>query len=282
MSVVVDSHHHFWDRTMSQFDHSWQETEGFENICHSFLPQDLKPLLEQTGVQKTVLVQTQHDVAETEWFLQLADENDFVAGVVGWVDLQTDRCEQQLLAHREHPKFVGVRHVVQDEPDDDFIIRPAVLDGLRVLEKHAVPYDLLFYSKHLKNAAAVADHVPNLKLVIDHLSKPQIKSGEIRQWQMEMHEAAKRENLFCKISGMITEADWQNWKIEDLKPYVETVLECFGPSRLMFGTDWPVCLLAGSYQQAFDSVQQCVGSLSDDEARQLFGETASNFYSLNL
>ena len=282
MNQVVDAHHHFWDRQMTQFDHSWQESPGFENICHTFLPEDLKPLLDAAGVSHSVLVQTQHQIEETNWFLELANQNAFIAGVVGWVDLQSEQCEQQLETLKADSKFVGVRHVVQDEPDDNFIVRPKVLEGLKILEKHNVPYDLLFFAKHLKHAPAVADQLPNLKLVIDHISKPDIKSGDLKVWQSELREASLRENVFCKLSGMITEADWQNWKVADLKPYVETALECFGPTRLMFGTDWPVCCLAGSYQQAVDATRECLSELSDDEKRQIFGATATQFYSLNI
>ncbi|MEM7785278.1 MAG: amidohydrolase family protein, partial [Planctomycetota bacterium] len=176
--MIVDSHHHFWDRSLEGFDHSWQESEGLEKICQNFLPEHLKPLIDSAGVQKTVFVQTQHHVEENRWVLELAEKNDWIAGVVGWVDLASSDCESQVEEFKAHPKFVGVRHVVQDEPDDDFIIRDDVLNGLAVLEKHEIPYDLLFYVKHLKHASTVAKRFENAKFVIDHLAKPVIKEGK--------------------------------------------------------------------------------------------------------
>ncbi|MFK7770106.1 MAG: amidohydrolase [Mariniblastus sp.] len=282
MSLVVDSHHHFWDRTMDKFDHSWQENEGLENICKSFLPSDLHPLIEHAGVDKTVFVQTQHNLEENRWVLGLAEKNDWIAGVVGWVDLASDDCEAQVEEFKDHPKFVGVRHVVQDEKNDDFIVQDDVMRGLGILEKHSVPYDLLFYVKHLKHAATVAKKFPNLKLVIDHLAKPVIKESKTEGWKEHLAEAAKFENVYCKLSGMVTEADWENWKADDLKPYVETALENFGASRCMFGSDWPVCELAATYQQVFDALHSCIGGVSESEREKILGLNAIEFYSLKI
>lgn len=278
--MIVDSHHHFWDRTMSQFDHSWQENDGLEKICRTFLPTHLKPMIDAAGVDKTVFVQTQHNVAENRWVLEFAEQNDWIAGVVGWVDLAGDDCEAQIEEFKSHPKFVGVRHVVQDEPDDDFIVRENVLRGIGLLEKHEVPYDLLFYVKHLKHAATVARRFPNLKFVIDHLAKPVIKEQKTEEWVESFKLAAECDNVWCKLSGMVTEADWENWKVEDLKPYVDTALEFFGPDRCMFGSDWPVCELAASYQQVFDALTECIGRLSIDERNKILGETAIQYYGL--
>ncbi|HEY8505020.1 MAG TPA: amidohydrolase family protein, partial [Gemmataceae bacterium] len=256
------------------------KAEKLAPINRDFLPQDLKPLIDAAGIRRTVFVQTQHTVEENRWALKLAGENDWIAGVVGWVDLAGEKCEEQLLEFKDHPKFVGVRHITQDEPDDDFIVREDVLRGLKVLEKHGVPFDLLFYVKHLRHAATLAEKLPDLPMVIDHLSKPEIKLRRTDNWIDHLRAAARHPNVYCKLSGMITEADWQNWKPADLKPYVQAALECFGPDRCMFGSDWPVCLLAGSYQQVVDALDEALGPISAEERAKIFGGTAIRFYKL--
>jgi L-fuconolactonase len=278
--MIVDSHQHFWQLDLP-FEYGWLHAPQHERICRSYLPEDLRPLLQQSGVDRSVFVQTQHDVAENEWALQLAEENDFLVGVVGWVDLAAADVEQQLLRFCEHPLAVGIRHITQDEPDDDFILRPQILNGLRVLQSHSVPFDLLFYSRHLRHAPVLAAQLPELKMVIDHLSKPRIRERALEVWQREIREAAAFPNLFCKLSGMVTEADWAHWTPADLRPYVETALEAFGVDRCMFGSDWPVCELAADYGQVRQALQECVGRLSEAEERQLFGETAIGFYGLD-
>ena len=280
--MIVDSHHHFWDRSMSEFDHSWQNSEEHKPICKSFLPADLAPHLKAKGIDKSVFVQTQHNTAENDWVLGLADENDWLAGVVGWVDLASDQCEAQIEKYKAKEKFVGVRHITQGEPDDDFIVSEPILRGLGLLEKHDVAFDLLFFVKHLKHAATVAKKFPELRLVIDHLAKPVIKRGEMNGWKDHLIEAAKLPNVHCKLSGMVTEADRENWKPEDLKPYVDLALENFGPERCMFGSDWPVCELAASYEEVFDALVDCIGGLSADEKSHVLGQTAIGFYRLKV
>jgi len=276
---VIDAHQHFWQLSQP-FDYRWLETPGLEPIRRDFLPEDLADRISKVGVDRTVFVQTQHNLEENRWVLSLAEQHDLIAGVVGWVDLASDHCETELLEFKDHPKFVGVRHVTQDEPDDDFVIRPDVVRGLRVLEKHGVPFDLLFYEKHLKHAAVLAKMLPDLPMVINHLAKPQIKEGMTEDWSKNLQSAAQYPNMYCKLSGMITEADWKRWKPADLKPYVETALEAFGPERCMFGSDWPVCELAGSYQQVHDALREIIGELSTSELEQIFGRTAGRFYDL--
>lgn len=277
--MIIDSHQHFWQHSQP-FDYSWQDTEELAPIRRDYLPSDLAPLIQEVGVDRTIFVQTQHNVEENRWVLGMAEENDFLAGVVGWVDLASEQCEEQLLEFKEHPKFVGIRHVTQDEPDDDFIVRPEVIRGLKVLEKHGVPFDLLFFVKHLKHATTLARELPALPMVIDHLSKPRIKDGALDDWEANFRAAAECPNIWCKLSGMITEADWQNWKPADLKPFVEVALECFGPERCMFGSDWPVCELAGTYEQVHSALIEVLGPLSDSENKAIFGETAAKFYKL--
>ena len=280
--MIVDSHHHFWDRALNQFDNTWQENEGLQRICKTFLPTHLKPLIDAAGVDRTVFVQTQHNLEENRWALKLAEQNEWIAGVVGWVDLTSPDCESQLEEFKDHPKFVGVRHVVQDEKNDDFMIQPDVLRGLGVLEQHGVPYDLLFYVKHLKHAVAVANQFPNLKFVIDHLAKPVITESKTEGWIEHFVAASKCDNVWCKLSGMVTEADWENWKPDELKPYIDTALENFGPDKCMFGSDWPVCELAGSYQQVFDALIYCIGGVSDAERDKILGQNAIDFYGLKI
>lgn len=278
--MIIDSHQHFWQHSQP-FDYSWQDAEELSPIRRDFLPEDLAPLIRQVGVDQTIFVQTQHDVAENRWVLGLADQHDFIAGVVGWVDLASEQCEEQLLEFKDHPKFVGIRHVTQDEPDDNFIVRPQVIRGLKVLQKHGVPFDLLFYVKHLKHAATLARELPDLPMVIDHLAKPRIKDSATEDWIDNFRAASKFPNIYCKLSGMITEANWQIWKPTDLKPYIETALECFGPQRCMFGSDWPVCELAGTYEQVHSALTECLGPLGQSENDAIFGKTATSFYGIS-
>ena len=281
MAVTLDAHQHFWDfARKNQFDYGWLEGPKLATINRSFLPGDLKPHIDQAAVDATIVVQTQHSLEENRWALGLAEENPQIAGVVGWVDLASDACEDQIVEFKSQPKFVGVRHIVQDEPDDDFVLREDVLRGFKLLEKHQVPFDLLFFVKHLRHAKTLAQRLPDLPMVINHLAKPEIAKHNLEGWLGPLKEAAACPNIYCKLSGMITEADWKNWKPADLKPYVEPALELFGPERLMFGSDWPVCNLAGNYQQVIDGLTTALGPVSDSERDQIFGKTARAFYGI--
>ena len=277
--MIIDAHQHFWQLDLP-FQYDWLATPRHAPIHRNYLPEDLWAEMQKAGVDRSVFVQTQHDVAENRWALQLADQHRWIAGVVGWVDLASDACEAQLDEFSGHPKFVGVRHVTQDEPDDDYIIRDDVLRGLNVLEKHAVPFDLLFYDRHLRHAPTLAARLPDLPMVIDHLSKPEIRSGRIDPWRRELQRAAQYPNVYCKLSGMVTEADWQAWTAADLKPYVDAALEFFGPQRCMFGSDWPVCELAATYSEVVQTLRQLIGELSDAEQAEVLGQTAQRFYGL--
>ncbi|MBT5019758.1 amidohydrolase family protein [bacterium] len=279
--MIIDAHQHFWDRSLP-FDYEWLKAPKHTKINNDFLPEDLAKNISQVGVEKTVFVQTQHNLEENRWALKLAEENPYIAGVVGWVDLASPECEEQLLEFKGNSKFVGIRHITQDEPNDDFIIQDDVRRGLKVLEKHGVPFDLLFYVKHLKHAAPLAKEFPNLPMVIDHLAKPRIKEQVTEDWVDNFQEVAKQPNVYCKLSGMVTEADWENWKPADLKPYVEIALEAFTPARCMYGSDWPVCELAASYSEVFNALKEIVGSLSETEQEAIFGETAKSFYDLEV
>jgi L-fuconolactonase len=276
--AVIDAHQHFWE--LHRFNYAWLDAPQLAPIRRSFLPADLAPSLRQVGVERSIFVQTQHNLAEARWVLRLAEQYDFIAGVVGWIDLASPDCERQLIEFRQHPKFVGARHVTQDEPDPDFIIRPDVLQGLAVFEQRDVPFDLLFYVQHLRHAATLAERMPRLRLVIDHLAKPRVKTGEMSGWIDDLRAAARHPNVYCKLSGLVTEADWKGWKLDDLRPYVREALDCFGPGRLMFGSDWPVCLLAASDERVYAAIDAATQDLSGEERAQIFGETATQFYRL--
>jgi L-fuconolactonase len=278
MTRVIDAHQHFWQR--GKFKDAWLDEPQHQPISGSYLPEHLAPLLKQCGIDGSVFVQTQHDLGENRWALDLAKKNPFILGVVGWVDLASADCEKQLLEFKADPKFVGIRHITQGEPDDDFIVRDDVVRGLQVLEKHRVPFDLLFYVKHLKHAATLARKLPELPMVIDHLAKPRIKEHRTDGWIDHLKAAANFPNVSCKLSGMVTEADWKGWTPKDLKPFVQVALEAFGPDRCMFGSDWPVCLLAAPYPSVVAALREALGPISDAERAKIFGGTAEKFYGL--
>jgi L-fuconolactonase len=280
MALVIDSHQHFWQLSQP-FDYRWLNAPSLQPIRRDYLPADLEPLIRRAGVDRTIVVQTQHDLRENDWALSLAQTHDFIAGVVGWVDLASPDCGRQLEAYRGQPKFVGVRHVTHDEPDDDFIVRPDVQRGLAMLENERVPFDLLFFVRHLRHAASLARMFPGLPLVLDHLSKPMIEARRLDNWETDFRNAASHANVYCKLSGMVTEADWKAWTAADLRPYVETALDAFGPERCMFGSDWPVCELAGSYSEVVAVLREILEALSASERAKIFGDTARFFYGLD-
>jgi len=281
--MTIDAHQHFWQRSLP-FDYGWHEAPEMEPLRTDFLPAHLKPLLDDAGVRGSICVQTQHRLDENRWALALADRHDWLLGVVGWIDLASPACGEQLQEFAARPKFVGVRHVVQDEPDDDFVVRPEFVRGLRLLEQRGLPFDLLFYPRHLRHAATLARALPDLPLVIDHLAKPRIKQGPPRAgtdgWLEALQAAAACDNVYCKLSGMITEADWRAWRPADLRPYLDVALEAFGPARCMCGSDWPVCLLAGSYRQAWEALCEGLASLTAAERADVLGGTAARCYRL--
>ncbi len=278
MPDLIDAHQHFWQ--VGRFDYPWMTSDpGILN--RDYLPADLEPLLRRNGVEQTVLVQASNSVAESRWLLKLADENSFIAGVVGWVDLMSLETASQLEELTAHPKFKGVRHLVESEPEDDWLVRGEVLNGLKILAAFEVPFDLLVHTRHLKFARRVADEVPELSLVIDHLAKPPIARGEFDEWARELRPLAGYRNMHCKLSGLVTEAKWTSWTTADLRPYVDYALELFGPERLMFGSDHPVCLLAASYDRVLDSFQEILKDLSAEDRAQVFGANAARFYGLS-
>ncbi len=275
--MIIDSHQHFWQ--VGHFDYPWMSPE-VEVLYRDYLPKQLRPILKQCGVANTVLVQASNSLAETYWLLNLADRNTFIGGVVGWIDLTDPAMEQELEVLTANPKFKGVRHLVESEPSDDWLTQPNVLAGLRVLERRQVSYDLLVRTRHLKHAKAVAEACPGLRLVIDHMAKPPIDNHEITEWAQELKVFATYPNVYCKLSGLVTEANHELWGVSDLRPFVELALEIFGPERMMFGSDWPVCLLAGSYDRVLDSFQSLLSHLNEDERNLVFADNAAKFYEL--
>ena len=256
-------------------------TPDVDVLCHDYLPSLLAPILKENGIEKTILVQASNSIEETRWLLSLADEEEFVAGVVGWVDFQSADIERQLNEFAAHPKFKGVRHLVESEPKDDWLIQESVLNGLRELSSRGLSYDLLVHTRHLKYATTVTNECPEVRFVIDHMAKPPIASREIDVWTTEMKKIASNANVFCKLSGLVTEADWTNWRADDLKPYLEVVLECFGPKRMMFGSDWPVCLLAASYGKVLEAFQTLLAELNDEDRSGIFADNAIEFYRID-
>ena len=276
--MITDSHQHFWQ--VGRFDYPWM-TSDLGVLYRDYLPDDLAPILRSKGVEKTVLVQASNSIAESRWLLNLADENSFIAGIVGWVDLMNPEVDAQLDELSAHPKFKGVRHLVESEPQDDWLVQPAVLSGLRRLATSGLSYDLLVHTRHLKYVPQVAESCPELALVIDHLAKPPIAKNEIKEWSQALKPLASYPNIHCKMSGLVTEANWTSWQTNDLRPYVEFALESFGVDRLMFGSDYPVCLLAASYDRVLESFQEILKNLSAADRDKIFSKNAANFYRLD-
>jgi L-fucono-1,5-lactonase len=272
---MLDSHQHFWQ--VGRFDYPWMASD-LGVLYRDYLPSDLAPILERNGVEKTVVVQASNSVAESRWLLELADANPFIAGVVGWVDL-TDP-DAQLDELCAHPKFKGVRHLVESEPNDRWLIQPQVLAGLNKLSARGCTYDLLVQTRHLKYVPQVADACPQLQFVIDHMAKPPMGRNEL-EWTWEMTYVAAYPNIHCKLSGLVTEANWSSWQTEDLREFVEHALEMFGVDRMMFGSDYPVCLLASSYDRVLASFQELLKDLSDDDRDKIFSRNAQKFYGLD-
>ena len=275
--IRIDSHQHFWK--YDQMVHSWMNAD-MKILKRDFLPQDLKPLLDKAGIHGCVAVQASQTEAENDFLLSLASEYNFIEGIVGWVDLQSKDLTDRLHYYSMHPKIKGFRHIIQDEPDLDFMLRPAFLHGISKLQEFGFTYDILIYPKHLPNAFTLAKSFPNQLFVIDHLAKPNIKSQETELWKKGLEKIASLENVHCKISGMVTEADWKSWEKEQFEPYIAIALEAFGIDRLMYGSDWPVCTLAAPYTDAFWIVEDYFSRFSRFEQGKFFGENASTFYNL--
>lgn len=274
----IDAHQHFW--VLSRGDYSWL-TPAAGILYRDYLPEHLQPHLQANGIEATVLVQAAPTVAETEFLLELSDRYPFIAGVVGWLDLEGDDFPRQLERLQRHPNFKGVRPMLQDLPDDAWILRPRVQEALRLLAEREVAFDFLVFPRHLPHVVTTLEAIPGLRAVIDHLAKPPIARGELEPWRTWLARVAQFPGVMCKLSGMVTEADHQQWRPEHLAPYVHHALDLFGPDRVMFGSDWPVCLLAASYDRVVAALREALGSrLTPELDDALFGGNAARFYRL--
>jgi L-fuconolactonase len=276
MTMRIDAHQHFWN--YNQREHGWID-EAMASIRRDFLPAELKPLLEKNGFRGSVFVQVRQTVEETRWMLELAENNPFILGVVGWVDLRSPGLRAELESFAGKPKLVGIRHIVQSEPDD-FLLQPDFLHGISVLEEFDLAYDILIYTQHLPIAAEFVRRFPRQRFVLDHLAKPPIKSGAVDLWARGFRNLAAFPNVCAKVSGLVTEADWQTWKPEDIRPYLDVAFECFGPSRLMIGSDWPVCTVAASFAQVMNLVKDYLNRYTAEEREAVLGGNAAKFWRL--
>jgi L-fuconolactonase len=274
----IDSHQHFWKAARG--DYHWM-SPAVPVLCRDYLSEDLRPWLVKNGVDKTILVQAAQTRAETDFLLDLAQRTDFVAGVIGWLDLESPTFAEELEIYSKKPKFLGIRPMLQDLEKDDWILNPRVMDSLKLIAERDVPFEFLTHTRHLPHVLKVLDAIPGLRAVVDHISKPEIKSKKLDPWRSLMSEVARHPKIHCKLSGMITEADHQTWTADDLRPYVKHVCGCFGFERVMFGSDWPVCLLAGSYDQVLGALQAVLKpELNERREDAVFGGNAARFYQL--
>lgn len=272
----LDSHQHFWIYDEEQYPWIPKGTP----LHRDWLPQDLAKLQEPLGLDGSVAVQARQTVEESRWLLTLADHDPRIKAVVGWADLRSDEVAKDLAELAKHPRFRGVRHVVQSEPDDDFMIRPAFLRGIGELAAIGLTYDILIFPKQLPAAIELVAKYPKQPFVLDHIAKPLIKAGVMEPWRSQLRELAKAPNLMCKVSGIVTEADQKAWKPEEIRPYLDVVFEAFGPARLMWGSDWPVCLLAASYERVYGLINEYSSTLTAPQREGLFGGNCARFYGI--
>lgn len=279
MPIVVDAHQHFWD--LSVLEYPWIPREH-RVFGRNYLPQDLAPLLSREGVNKTVLVQANHSNEENRWALKLAAKNPFIAGVVGVADLVDTRMLETLNEFADNPCFVGVRFNIAADSTADGVVKPELARGLSTLDRLGLTCDLLVPPGLLIHVPAIAAAFPNVRFIVDHLGCPSIRTGEMEPWSQHLETVSEFPNVVVKLSGMITQADVQNWRPNDLKPYVHAAIELFGFDRLMFGSDWPVCLLAGGYDRVVAALRECVGAVTDAERDMIWGGTAIKAYGLKI
>ena len=283
-SQYIDAHQHFWHYDPAKY--LWM-SEKMGILKKDYLPTDLEPLLKNSGLGGCVAVQANQAEEENTFLLALAEKHDFIKGIVGWVDLQSPNVEERLAYYSQFSKIKGFRHVLHDESDINFMLRPAFLKGISLLKKYGFTYDVLIFPNHLSNTLKLVKAFPEQPFVIDHIAKPPIKKGTIsvgipseKQWQKALKAVADHKNVSCKISGMVTEADWTHWQQADFTPYIDAVVELFGIDRIMYGSDWPVCTLAATYEKQFAIVKHHFSTLSETEQEKFFGGNAIQFYNL--
>jgi L-fuconolactonase len=277
--MKLDAHQHFW--IFNDHEYGWIN-DRMEVLKRDYLPRDLYQELIASGIFGSVAVQARQSINETRWLLKLAEDNDFIKGVVGWVDLCSPELKTQLEEFTRYPKFKGVRHVIHDEPDDNFLLRDDFLSGIALIGNYNLTYDLLLFPKHLRVAEKMVSMFPHQRFILDHISKPLIRSQVVNPWKEDILRIAEYKNVWCKLSGMVTEADINNQKQEDFNPYLDVVFKAFGTNRIMFGSDWPVCRLAGSYQHVLQIVENYISLLPAMEKTKIMGNNCKDAYCLNL
>lgn len=275
--MTIDSHHHFWKYTTDEY--GWID-DSMKVIRRDFLPADLEKEIKAAGIDGVVSVQARQTLEENRFLLDFARQNDFIKGVVGWVPLTDANVKGSLEQFADKPKAKGVRHVLQGEADDRYMLRADFNRGIALLRDLGLVYDILIFERHLPQTLQFVDRHPNQVFVLDHIAKPRIKDGYLSPWQTNIVQLAHRPNVYCKLSGMVTEADYQNWTEEQLTPYIDTVISAFGPKRVMFGSDWPVCLVACPYGRWVEVIKRRIGQLSETEQQRILGETAIEAYKL--
>jgi len=275
--MQIDSHQHFW--RYDPVRDGWI-TEEMAVLKRDFMPDELIERMREAGIDRAIAVQTDQSETETQFLLGLAEKNWAIAGVVGWVNLRDPHVEERLSYFSRFPKLRGFRHIVQAEPDERFLLRDDFQRGIRALARYGFTYDILIYARHLPVAVEFVRGFPDQKFVLDHLAKPCIKAGEIDEWCRYIRELAKSSNVYCKLSGLVTEANWRSWSAETFRPYLDIAFEVFGTDRLMFGSDWPVCLCAATYKQVKELIENYTCDLSPSERENIFGLNAARFYGL--
>lgn len=275
--LKIDAHQHFW--VFDPVRDSWIDNSMSE-IQRDFLPQDLEPILQKNGFDGCVVVQSDQCEAENDFQLKNAGKNSMIKGIVGWIDLCSPKVEERLEFYSSFKLIKGFRHILQGEPDASFMLQKSFLNGISKLQQYNFTYDLLIFPKHLQNAKQLIEIFPNQGFVINHLAKPDIKNQKIDGWKKNILVISKNKNVSCKVSGMVTEADWKNWKLEDFTPYLDVVFEAFGSKRVLFGSDWPVCNLAGGYENMLSIVQSYTSTLTQTEQDFFWGGNAIAFYNL--
>lgn len=275
--MIIDTHQHFWK--YDPVRDTWID-ESMSVIKRDFLPEHLAPVLRQNNVEACIAVQADQSENETAFLLGLAETNDFIKGVVGWVDLTADNVDERLAFFAEDKRLKGIRHILQAEANE-YMLRTDFKQGIGKLASFGLVYDILISHSQLEASIRLVDAFPDQIFVMDHIAKPNIKEGEIDDWQKQINALAQRKNVYCKLSGLVTEANWTHWKYEDLIPYLNVVMDAFGPSRLLFGSDWPVCLLAGEYDEILGIVQKFISYLSVSEQADILAKNAIKVYQLN-
>ena len=277
MTERIDAHHHLWRYTPEEY--GWID-DAMRALRRDFLPEDLTVAMRASEVDGAVVVQARQTLEETRWLLELANGCVAIRGVVGWAPIAGTEFQASMEEFACRPKLKGLRHIVQAEPDENYLLREDFNHGIRAMQGSGLVYDILIYERHLPQAIEFVDRHPEQVFVLDHVAKPRIREGVLEPWATRMREFAKRENVWCKVSGMVTEADWGAWTPETLRPYLDVVVEAFGPERLMAGSDWPVCLVACGYAQWFEVLERYFGGFSETERDAVFGGTATSVYRL--